>query len=173
LPNAFDDTTPRIAPRSISIARHGRWIAVLRGGVVQIYDIESRKLNYTSTYFRGDEWTPTSIAISPDGRNIAVAISGAENGHAIFVLRISDSSIVGKYESAPSEFPATALRWSPVGGTIAFITEGRKLHLWSPYAIEKGEAEVVLDGLEFLEFGPDGEKIAVGADRNVKVLSLR
>jgi WD40 repeat protein len=104
---------------------------------------------------------PFSLALSWDGRRLAVAGFGA--------LRVWDLATgrVLLSNDALSRDNCTAVALSPDGGKVAFVSGRNDIHLWdvptgSPFMVCKGHENVVT----CLAFAPDGKRLASGGKDN-------
>jgi WD40 repeat protein len=161
-------TDPRGDVKDLSFSRDGRLLAVLIGKVVRIYDARSTEITQRIelTHFM------TKVGLSPDGTKLAVAfnkvlIDGPDASIEIFDVR--EASRIATYPAGRSSF--SGLEWSPDGRLVAFITNGRTLHVWDPAGSEKRERTVDLGGSFVFAFSPDGRRIAAkNNDDAVKIL---
>lgn len=154
--------------KDLSFSRDSRFLAVLIGKVVRIYDVRSTQIiqRIEINHFM------TKVALSPDGTKLAIGsnkvlIDGPDASVQIFDVR--EASRIATYPAGRNIF--SGLEWSPDGRLVAFITSGRTLHVWDPTGSEKRERTVDLGGSFVFAFSPDGRRIAAKSnDDTVKIV---
>jgi WD40 repeat protein len=162
-----DPIKPRGDVKDLSFSRDGRFLAVLIGRVIRIYDVRSTQVIQRiaiNSYLK-------NVALSPDGAKLAVAVNvlttdGPDSSIEVFDVR--DASRTATYPAG--RHAISGLEWSPDGRLIAFITSYRTLHVWDPARSEKRERTVDLGGSFVFAFSPDGRRIAAKSnDDTVKI----
>ncbi|MBQ0983701.1 TIR domain-containing protein [Streptomyces sp. F63] len=141
---------------ALAFTRDGNRLAAAYGTVIVLWDVKTgRKINE----FARDDRTTGSMALSPDGKTVAVAGGG---------VRLWDT-VSGKPVGEPMDAAGDRVVFSPDGRKLAFDT------------LDKGGSEVLVRDLEpdgtgevtipyrhnaisTLAFAPDGRGLAIGTD---------
>jgi hypothetical protein len=181
-------TQPR-RPEIAAFSRDGKLIAI--GGFdryASVYDAGTWHLVREVDAFPDRSPGTSDIAFSPDGSMIALGSSGTAgvntlpsgrlefvplNNSPVRIFRIDDGTRIAEYgKPAPLR---GGLAWSPDGRFIAFITERRILHIWSPLGRENPERTIELSRTReagVFALSPDGAMLAVGIGQNVRMYRI-
>ncbi len=153
-------------------SRDGRLAVGCRSGAVLVWNADTGELersfdlaNFESFYRL---W---SLALCPDGRQIAFGIQTVGQGGQILVGETDGADF---QRISAHRFLVKALSWSPDGGRLASGGYGGAVTIWNA---ESWNEHVLLDGHDgivySLAFGADGKKLASGgADSAVKIWSV-
>ncbi|EPH46430.1 AAA family ATPase [Streptomyces aurantiacus] len=112
-----------------------------------------------------------NVAWSPDGRQIAA--SSAEG--AVVLWRPRDQAV---RHLADGGGAVMALAWSPGGDRLASVSEDRKTRVWDVRRwsrvgiLEPAHCFTTLEPLSCVTWSTDGDRIAVGDDRTLRVWTL-
>jgi len=96
--------------------------------------------------------------------------SSMSSTEAVRLFRVKDGARVATFPFAHG--PIRQAMWDPKGRYVAFVDDNRGLFLWAPWRRD-GYRKVELQGETLaLAVSPDGDQIAVTANRGVRVFSL-
>jgi len=127
-----------------------------------------KKLPKAEALTRGDQFSVSSFAWSPDGRRIAFSATrdpdlGSNGTEQLYVLDLADRHVRKLQESGG---PNTRPKWSPDGKEIAFVTHGGQafyFYLNSHIAVvsaDGGSPRVLTEAFDedpnLIDWGPDG-----------------
>ena len=175
------------APSVMSFSKNSRLFAVNRGRRVFIYDLSSKQIARIIEPFPEPEHGvfSGSISFSPDDSMIAFGARSSATRrqlpygdseivpprNLVRLFRVREGSTVAIYPG--SAYPVNCLVWSPNGRFIAFVTAGRKIHLWDPFRADVTEQTIDLDGeVLSLAFSPNGEMFAAGVGNRVRLFRV-
>jgi RNA polymerase sigma factor (sigma-70 family) len=155
---------PGGAIEAMAIARDGATIATVSGPDVGLWDLRAGKLLRTIQVEGSVIGAPHAVALSPDGKLVAVGACREEN-------RVFVDGVIHLYEVASGrhvrtlkghETPVTALSFSPDGATLASGGWDKSARLWDPAAGEAAQRLACPDEVWSVAFSPDGKTLAVG-----------
>jgi hypothetical protein len=181
-------TQPR-RPEIAAFSRDGKLIAI--GGpsrYASVYDTSTWHLVREVDAFPDRSPGTSDIAFSPDGSMVALGSRGNAgvnrlpsgrlefvplNNSPVRIFRIDDGTRIAEYgKPAPLR---GGLAWSPDGRFVAFITDRRILHIWSPLGRETPERTTELSRTGeagVFALSPDGAMLAVGIGQNVRMYRI-
>lgn len=174
------DISKPLMPSAATFSRDGRYLAVIRGGTVLIYETASWQIvqRFGPTFEPGYGF-PSEVALSPDGGTVAVALKGystgstggmvLSNADAVGVFNTRDASRIAFHDKVST---INGLAWSPIGPLLAFTTRYRWLHLRDALKTGPSESTRELSSTLTLAFSPDGGRLAVKDRENIRIFRI-
>ncbi|HZO48162.1 MAG TPA: hypothetical protein VFB68_19860 [Xanthobacteraceae bacterium] len=174
------DVSKPLMPSAATFSKDGRFLAIVRGGTVLIYETASRQIvqRFGPTFEPGYGF-PNEVALSPDGSMVAILLRGFSVGSAGGTV-LSNDDAVGVFSTRDASRIAfhnklsmvNGLAWSPVGTFLAFTTRYKKLHFRDALKVGPFERTRELSSALSLAFSPDGAKLAVRDGENVRIFRI-
>jgi WD40 repeat protein len=141
---------------SVSLAPSGRWLAVSRGAVVDVIDLDARPPGWRRLERPGSQ--VTAVAFSPDGTRLAVGFGRGEASVRLFDV----ASEAGDREVARIDWvDAGSLAFSPDGRRL--LVAGSCLCTWNPADGKRDRVLTRDDSLRHTVLSADW-RVAVGLD---------
>jgi len=165
---------PKIAPKgqaksalhALAFSPKAKLLAAGSFGSVELLDAVTRQ---PVRKLGGIAGKVNALVFSPDGALLFAAAGDAGISGVAYQWRVSDGSLVRKFEGHSDALYALAL--SPDGQTLATGSYDQKIKLWS--VADGAEVRVLkghIGGVSGLSFRPDGKVLAsASADRTIKL----
>ncbi|MFD5704003.1 nSTAND1 domain-containing NTPase [Streptomyces lasiicapitis] len=154
---------------SVSWAPDGVWlVSADTGHVVRLWDTGTYTGRTVPVYDGDLGW---QVAYSPDGRQIAAS---SDDG----TVALWSPGGEGLRLIADEGGAAVALAWSPDGNYLASVSEDRQARVWNVRRESRAEPRrpdhrfATLEPLSCVAWSPDGDRIAAGDDRTIRVRTV-
>ncbi len=148
---------------SVSFSPDGKFLAEGSDYSVQIWRVldNGRIVNYRQLNLKSDQYPSVySVAISPDGKKVAVALS---TGFGVWDLSTGSRIFFIASEDGNTHF--SGLAWAMDNNRIAVASRARGVEIWNIKTNEKQASLTTHTGTySSLAWSMDGKKLAVGAD---------
>ncbi|MEM7794987.1 MAG: TIR domain-containing protein [Cyanobacteria bacterium P01_C01_bin.118] len=146
----------------MAVSKDGQTIASASAdGTARLWGIDGKLLDT----FNADNTQVLSVALSPDGKWLAMGLEDSE----IQIHQLGDQpSLLRKLTGHRG--PITSLAFSPDGKTLASASEDKNVRLWKQDGTLLKELTQHIAAVRTVVFSPDGKQLASGSDdRTIRI----
>ncbi len=151
---------------SVDISPNNNLIAaVSRDKTIKLWHTDG---SLESSFSRGDDWFPSLVTFSPDGKLLAY-----DNYGTIGLLKVNDATLVNNSTEKNNNYDLRSIAFGPAGNLIASGGWDKTVKLWQI----DGKLVNVFNGhndvVESVTFNPDGKLLASGSrDKTIKLWTV-